>query len=191
MQQQGTSDWHESRRGLITASRLGDVLAKPTTKRYRLLLAELRAERAGISIPEEELDKPWFRTGKEYEAEARGVFEFTYGIEVTQTGLLVSGNCGCSPDGLIGDDGGIEIKVRTAPGEHIKTIEKGLPSVYKPQVQGCMMVTGREWWWFVSYYVAIATGKRDLYRVLVKRDEKYIARLRAAVDKFEEELCSV
>lgn len=93
--------------------------------------------------------------------------------------------CGCSPDGLIGDNdtgGGIEIKspyLKT----HVKYLIEGkLPSEYVCQVQGSMYVTGRKWWRFMSYY----RGKPP-FVLTVKRDEEVMKKIDATMGEFYEQ----
>ena len=82
----------------------------------------------------------------------------------------------CKSDGLVGDDGGIEIKC-PLPHNHIAYLRAGdVPGKYIPQIQGCLWITGREWWDFMSYHPAM----EDLI-VRVYRDEAYIKKLADAV----------
>jgi hypothetical protein len=89
---------------------------------------------------------------------------------------MMSFECGASPDGLVGDEGGIEIKC-PLPHTHVSYLRAGdVPSKYIPQIQGCLWITGREWWDFMSYHPAM----EDLI-VRVYRDEAYIKKLADAV----------
>jgi hypothetical protein len=91
--------------------------------------------------------------GSILETEAIPFYEFAFGVEVKRAGFITDDamQYGCSPDGLIGEDSGIEIKAPSAP-VHLKYLLDGvLPEEYGPQVQGCMFVTGRPRWTFMSY----------------------------------------
>jgi hypothetical protein len=87
---------------------------------------------------------------------------------VVEVGLCLHDEfeCGASPDGLVGDDGGLEIKC-PLPHTHVSYLRAGdVTGKYIPQIQGCLWITGREWWDFMSYHPAM----EDLI-VRVYRDE--------------------
>jgi len=179
--EQNTPEWHVARLGIPTASNFGRILTptgKPSTQAegYRLkLLAEWL-----MGQPTEERVTEWMASGAELEAEARAWYEMETGQEIIQAGFCLddSGTFGCSPDGLIAG-GGIEIKC-PAPNTHVGyLLGRKLPTEYIPQVQGSMLVTGAQWWTFVSYHPDLPP-----LRVLVERDQKYIDLLRAALTKF-------
>src|SRR5262249_4377321 len=88
------------------------------------------------------------------EPEARRYYEFETGSDVREVGFCMSdcGRFGCSPDGLVGDDGGLELKHPKAATQ-IKYLDAGVvPPKYLPQVHFSLFVTRREWWDFMSYY---------------------------------------
>lgn len=180
--EQGTQEWHEARRGLFTASRFGDLLADPSTARYQAYLDEVFNEIVGV--PDfDDGHKPWFSHGTEWEEEARGSYEFETGTEVREVGFIVSDQLdyvGCSPDGLIDPDGGIEIKSRKSRAAYLKSVKAGVDSIHLPQIHGCMWVTGRAWWDYVSYFKSPESMDHDLHIHRVYRDEKYINRLTSA-----------
>jgi len=118
--------------------------------------------------------------GTELEPEAREMYEFIKEVEVSEVGFCLHDtlDAGCSPDGLIAEDGGLEIKC-PAPATHVEYLKAGvLPSKYKQQVMGCLWITGREWWDFVSYHPTMKT-----LIVRVERDEEYITALEECVTK--------
>ncbi|RYG93460.1 MAG: exonuclease [Alphaproteobacteria bacterium] len=120
--------------------------------------------------------------GKEMEAEARAWYAMTY-APVEQVGFIRLGRAGASPDSLVGDAGGLEIKT-AMPTVHLPRLRKGeLPNEHRAQVQGNLWISGRQWWDFMSYW----PGLPPLV-IRVPRDEAYIAKLAAAVDAFNEEL---
>jgi len=90
---------------------------------------------------------------------------------------------GASPDGLIGSDGGIEIKCPKASTAVRYMVEDKLPDIYKPQVQGNLWICEREWWDFVVYHPSM-----DLFVTRVYRDEAYIKKLETHITAFVEEL---
>lgn len=195
---QGTREWMDARSGIITASRLGDVMARKGTKRRNRYLREIVLELRGAG--DIDTSQPWFEHGRDWEAEARGEFEWETGLTVSEVGLIMHPNLnyvGASPDGLVTDNdniatAGLEIKCRTSWEAHQK-ISKGLPPEYRPQVQGGMMVTGLERWFFVSYYRKAFPSKgggklHDLRWIIVERDDDYIERMHAACVDFWNEV---
>lgn len=137
--------------------------------------------------PEEEgYSNAHMERGKVMEDEARDFYAFTRGVEPISVGFIREGNAGCSPDSLIGETGGLEIKSAIASVQIERLEKQELPSEHKAQVQGSLWVTGREWWDFLSY----AEGLPPLV-VHVERDEEYIAKLATAVEKFNSELADL
>jgi hypothetical protein len=118
--------------------------------------------------------------GNELEPRARDYYELATGNTVVETGFCLNDkyNYGVSPDGLIGDNGGIEIKCPSPP-VHVAYLRAGvLPTKYKQQVQGCLLVTEREYWDFLSYHPSMPA-----MLVRVERDDDYIELLQAEVEK--------
>lgn len=181
---QRSEAWYEARRGIPTCSRFDSILTpkkgEPSAAQ-ETLIDELIAE--SIFPPEEgAIYTPHtaeMEQGMRLEAEARCSYEldFAKGQPVTEVGFLLHdcGLFGGSPDALVGEDGGVEIKC-PAPKTHIGYVRDGvLPLAYKGQVHGHLIVTGRKWWDFFSY----ARNLPPLY-VRVTRD--------AFTDKLEAEL---
>jgi len=188
VRQQGDNQWRSGRRGRLTASRFGDALAKHPTKRHRQLITDKVDELLGLAMFDND-DPPWFLHGKKLEPEARGMYEWERGVEVyVPEDPIVHPDLdfvACSPDGLVGDDGGIEIKCRASISIWLRESKKGLDSVYRPQVQGNLWVTGREYWDFINYFRDWRAGG-DIRRMAVERvyrDDKYIAKLQQACNE--------
>ena len=190
--EQGTDSWLLERAGNVSAScfhmiftATGSRTTGETRKRY---LYQLAGERIS-GAPEEGFETEWMVRGRELEADARLSFEGRNGVLVQQVGLVYpddSDTISCSPDGLISGDIGFEAKCPKLS-THIGYLDGGkLPTKYKPQVQGSMVVTGYDQWWFVSYHPAI----RPL-EVLVDRDEKYCSLLDEAVREFDAEVSTL
>jgi predicted phage-related endonuclease len=186
--EQGTADWQQLRCGCPTASRFADVLAKGrgggesvTRRKYLLsIVAERLTQEVSESYSNAHMDR-----GKALEAEARDLYSFRTGADVRQVAFIRNTQigAGASPDGLIGDDGMLEIKTRL-PELHLELLlTGGLPSEHKAQVQGQMMIAGRQWVDYVSYW-----PKLPLYVIRVERDEEYISLLRASVKVFSDEV---
>lgn len=186
--EQGSQEWIDARVGRVTASCFSDVLAKGkgvTRKKYmRSIVAERLTGKAAEGF------SSWdTKRGKEQEPFARMSYEARTGNLVNEVGFIKHPVllAGASPDGLIDDDGGAEIKA-VIPTVQIETIEHGsYPTTHKAQIQGNLWITGREWWDFVSYSPTMPEPLRTyIYRV--HRDEKYITELEKAVIKFLEEV---
>lgn len=91
--------------------------------------------------------------GRATEAKARRYYEHTKEVTVRQVGFCKTddGRFGCSPDGLVDPDGGLELKCPNRD-THLLYLMKGeVPTEYMCQVHGCLIVTGRRWWDFMSY----------------------------------------
>ena len=179
--EQGSPEWLAARLGIPSASMFAKLV---TTKGIWSASADayinqLVAERL-TGEREEVFQSHHMLRGTELEPDARDLYSLISDAEVTEVGFCLHDtlSAGCSPDGLIGEEGGLEIKA-PAPATHVEYLRGGvLPSKYKQQVMGCLWITGREWWDFVSYH---PTMKPLIVRV--ERDEEYIAALEKCVTK--------
>lgn len=126
------------------------------------------------------------QTGIELETSAREYYEIVKGCIVTEVGFVErDDNIGASPDGLVGEKGGLEVK-SPIPSTHIEYRLSGkFPTIYKPQVQGNLWVAEKEWWDFVSYCPGMP---KPFFCVRVERDEEYIKELAIQVEIFVTEL---
>ena len=181
--EQGSDAWLQARLGLPTASRFADVMAKGEGKTRARYLHELAAETIRGTVEPDGYSNAHMERGKAQEDEARQLYAFMTDCEPKQVGFNRNGRVGASPDSLIGDDGGLEIK--TALGHiQIERLKTGkLPPEHRAQVQGNLWISERQWWDFVSY----SPGLPPLI-VRVDRDEAYIITLKYAVEAFNEEL---
>jgi hypothetical protein len=179
---QGTPEWHIIRCGKPTASNFGKILTatgKASTSAQGYMDSLLADWLAGE--PADAMEATfWMERGVETEDEARQAYSIITGREVQQVGFCMEDGerWGCSPDGLVGGDGGLEIKCPKAS-TLISYYRSGCPAEYRPQIQGCMMVTDRAWWDFMGYHPSL----RPLI-VRVERDEQYIIQQREALEKF-------
>ena len=179
--EQGSPEWLAARLGIPSASMFAKLV---TTKGIWSASADayinqLVAERL-TGEREEVFQSHHMLRGTELEPDARDLYSLISDAEVTEVGFCLHDtlSAGCSPDGLVGAEGGLEIKA-PAPATHVEYLRGGvLPSKYKQQVMGCLWITGREWWDFVSYH---PTMKPLIVRV--ERDEEYIAALEKCVTK--------
>jgi len=153
---QGTTAWLEARLGVPSASQFSRIITPATLKPsasagpYALQLATEWA----LGMPEDDTQSQWMDRGNEQEDEARSWYGFTRDVEVRQVGFCRrdDGLVGASPDGLVGDDGGIEIKVLAAKNHLAMLLDPARFEVaHRMQVQGGLLVTGRSWWDLIAY----------------------------------------
>ena len=125
--------------------------------------------------------------GIENEPHARNAYEMETGNLVTEIGFVeLNEYVGCSPDGLIGDDGMVEIKCPNTS-THIEYILDGrVPPEYVLQIQTQLWVANRHWNDFVSFDPRVPC--RSLFIVRAERDESKIAEIQDAVDVFVKEM---
>lgn len=198
---QGTPEWLQARVGRVTASRVADILAKtktgPSASRAGYL-GELVAERlTGVSAaPAYQNDD--MRRGIELEPAARFAYEVATGRAAAECGLVLHPTlmAGASPDGLVGDDGLLEIKCpRTHI--HIEYLEgRRAPPKYLPQMAWQCICTERSWVDFVSYdprmperlqiFVARYTPEMDYLKALTADVTEFIAEIDSKVKALSE-----
>jgi len=182
--EQGSDEWFAVKRGKVSASHFSEVLNKGAGR--GLYMRKLAAERL-TGLTEQGYSNKAMEFGVETEAEAKEYYSQSTGIDVELVGFVeVNDWVGCSPDGLIGDDGLIEVKCPLGSTHIDYIIKNKLPAGYVPQVQGQLWVTDRKWCDFVSYVPSMTSKPAHIIRV--KREEDYIDELIWKVDKFVEEL---
>lgn len=153
---QGSDAWHQLRLGKVTASRVADVVARtksgPSASRANYM-AELIAERL-TGQAAEKFTSAAMDWGTEKEADARAAYQFRTDAEVVEVGFVLHPtitDSGASPDGMVGDDGLVEIKCPNTA-THLETLlGQSVPAKYVTQMQWQMACTGRPWCDFVSY----------------------------------------
>lgn len=181
---QGSEAWLQARCGKATASEFSSILTKGQGKTRASYLRRVLAERL-VGKPLETYRNGHMDRGIEQEPFARMAYEASTGRMVEEVGFIQheSLDTGCSPDGLVGDDGGAEIK-SVIPTVQVETILRGgYPPEHAPQIQGNLWITKRQWWDFCSYCPDMPERLR-LYTYRVQRDEKYIATLAVEVRAF-------
>lgn len=154
---QESADWMLARCGMFTASRASDLMARtksgPSASRGNLL-ALLAIERL-TGHPVETYQNDAMRRGNELEGEARDAYSFSTGIPVQESGFVVNDalpRTGCSPDGLVGDDGLVEIKCPASMAKHLEALRSNSHAhEYRWQLQHQLLVTERQWVDAVSY----------------------------------------
>lgn len=181
---QGDLEWTRLRLGRPTASEF-DALLTPefksrTGEGVRTYLAEKVAEKwLGHALPG--FSSYSTEQGQLLEHEALSWFAFDHDCTPRQVGFVESadGRCGCSPDALIGDDGGLEIKCPEAHTHTAYLLDGTLPKKYAAQVHGSLYVTGRKSWTFLSY-------RRGFPKLVltIERDEEIMSKIAAALAPF-------
>lgn len=181
--EQGSTEWFAARLGIPTASMFDKIITttcqpSKSAQNYAFTVA---GERLSGRI-EEGYSNDSIERGRELEPVAREFYEFVSGHQVDQVGLVYKDEArlfSCSPDGLVGENGGIEIKCPSI-GVHTRYLYGNkCPTDYYQQVQGCLYVTGRKWWDFISYYP-------DVEPLIVRcyPDEKFQEALDEELKKF-------
>lgn len=191
--EQESQGWMQDRAGKFTASRASDLMAKtktgPSASRGNLI-ALLAVERLTGQCVETYTNAAMQR-GIDTEAEARDAYSFAKGVAVDECGFIphpTLPNVGASPDGLLGDDGLLEIKVPASMAKHLDALRTGAHAVeYRWQLQHQLMVTGRAYVDAVSYDPRFPDGLQ-LAVTRVLRDEAAIAELLAEIEKADAEV---
>ena len=187
---QGSPEWMACRAGIPTASGFDQIITtrgEPSKSRLKYMY-RLAAERI-TGVKEEAYQNGAMQRGVELEAEARKMYELMTGNEVLTVGLCYQDKkklFGCSPDGLIGEDGALELKCPSSAVHISYLLDNKLPTEYFCQVQGQLFVTGRKYVDFMSYYPGI---KPLIVRVVP--DMKFITALRVELELFVKELAEV
>lgn len=181
---QGEAEWLTLRIGRVTASEIHNLVTPlfkvkdgdgPKTYLYTKLAEAYR----GKPLPG---FSSWAtEQGQELEDEARKWYSLEFDEKIKNCGFVESDDhkCGCSPDGLIGDDGGLELKAPEAT-NHVRYLIDGVaPKDYIAQIHMAMFVTGRPWWKFVSYHRGFPA-----FALTIQRDEEICAKIGEALAKF-------
>ena len=181
---QGTVEWLAVRAGKVTASEFDSVLAQGrngVSKTRQTYLYKLAGEIITGQVVESYSNANMER-GKVMEDEARAWYELMHN-PVEQVGFIEEGPTGYSPDGLIGEQGALEIKTKFPHLLIPVLLSEDFPAEHKAQCQGGLLVSGREWIDLVCYWPGMPVAVHRAYR-----DEVYIADLRKAVSALVEEL---
>jgi len=193
--EQGSQEWLQARAGKVTASRVADIVAKgkpgaesASRRDYR---AQLVAEILTGRPQEDGYSNEAMRWGTEQEPIARAAYEVSKGLFVDQVGLVIHptiNRAAASPDGLVGEDGLLEIKCpKTAT--HLQTLsDRRIPKQYEPQMLWQMACTGRQWCDFVSYdprlpdHLQVFIGRLNRDEDRIKELEQQVTDFLAEVD---------
>jgi putative phage-type endonuclease len=192
LMEQGTEAWFNIRIGKVTASRVADVLAKTKTGYSTTrdnYMAQLVCERL-TGQKGESFTNAAMQHGTETEPLARAAYEARYDVLVDEVGFVSHPTIemsGASPDGLVGEDGLIEIKCPNTA-THIETLlSESVPNKYYTQMQFQIACTGRKWCDFVSFDNRLPT-ELQMFVKRVPRDDMYIRLIEDEIVKFLAEL---
>lgn len=207
--EQGSAQWLHERVGRITASRIGEAMSKykaleprkdgqprkndrsaQETAERRVYRIDLVAERLTRRTTEN-FNTPEMQWGRDYEDDARLAYELHAGVMVERVGFILHPNIdfiGASPDGLVSQDGGIEIKCpKTAT--HVRWMQEGVvPEEHIPQIDCNLLCSGRQWWDFVSYDPRLEDEGLDIFVVRRFRDEAAIAALESEAFRMNDDV---
>ena len=190
--EQRTDEWFAARLGKVTASKVSDVVAKTksgygasrATYMSQLLVERLTGTRT------EFYSNAAMQWGTDTEPQARAAYEFITNNSVIEEGFIPHPTIemsGASPDGLVNDDGMLEIKCPNTS-THVQTLlNEKIPKKYVDQMQWQMACAEREWCDFVSFDPRMPEGN-DFFCTRLKRDDKRIADLESEVTDFLDEL---
>lgn len=183
---QGSDAWKQLRCGLITGSKIADVMQEKKGTGYDNYLAQLVVERLTGCVTET-FKNAYMERGNEDEEAARDCYSFFTGNDVDQIAFIKHPTIDCfgvSPDGLIGDDGMVEIK-RKIPALHIKYIlQNRIPPEYVKQMTAELACSGRKWNEFVSYCPEMPENMQ-LFICRMERDETAIKVMEQSVIEFD------
>ena len=190
--QQRTSEWFAQRLGKVTASKVADVIAR-TKSGYSAsrenYLAQLVVERFTGTVAES-YSNAAMQWGTDQEPFARAAYENATGVLVEECGFILHpeiSESGASPDGLVGDDGLIEIKCPSTATMIDQLLTETVPGKYITQMQWQMSCTGRQWCDYVCFDPRMPDGLQ-LWIRRVDRDEAYIVMLADEIRKFLSEV---
>lgn len=205
---QRSDEWFAARAGKITASRMNDVMVerergefksgprkgqqKPQPKALTDYAHQLAAERLTMR-PRKQVKAAALAWGQTVEPAAVAAYQAETGVIVTPAEFTLHplyDFIGASPDFLVGDDGGGEIKSPESSEVHLETLLTGLPPEHIEQIQGGLWVTGRKWWDFVSFHPDFPDSHR-IYIQRIPRDDEYIERLESACLQMEADVQAI
>lgn len=193
--EQKTPEWYFERLGKLSGSDFHVFLGDSAAKQDKIW--EKISERKWMDTDSEEFFSPYTERGSMLEHEARRIYSATYEVPVREVGLVEEDGefdtwAVCSPDGLVGDDGIIEIKCLVAKYHNQYTTPSSkkygyISPQYKTQVQFNLLVTGRKWCDFIYYH-----PRAGLFVKRIEPDPKYQEKikvaLREAIKTIEENL---
>ena len=187
--QQNTEEWLEMRKGVVTSSSMACIMAhygKDFGDPAKKLAEQIALERFNNKrIEKNSYTSEAMTRGHELEPIARELYELETLQEVKNGGFFTDGRRGDSPDGLIGEDGVLEIKC-VEFSSHFKVLKKGgYDTSYKWQIHNHIWTSNRKWCDFVSFCPDFPEEKQ-IYIFRVERDEEIIKQMKERYEQFED-----
>lgn len=190
--EQKTDEWFTARLGKVTASRVADVMAKTKTgysASRENYMAQLVVERL-TQTKAESFTNAAMQWGTDQEPFARAAYEAAQGVMVEEVGFMSHPDiemAGASPDGLVGDDGMVEIKCPNTAGMIEALLTQKVPAKYFAQMQMQMACAGRQWCDYVVFDPRMPV-KAQLFVKRVPRDDVFIKEMETEIVKFLSEV---
>jgi len=186
--EQGTEEWLQARSGKLTGSDFHHYFGKSEKKKTMLRIKA--GERITGQLSDNELfNNKHMERGHEQEQSAIDTYSFESGNEVKQIGFTeLNDFVGCSPDGLVGDHGIIEVKSQDF-NRFIKLMQDQKPDpIYRTQIQFNLYATDRKWCDFISYNPKF---KNPIQIIRIERDEEYIEKIKTTIEEVNQEIDSI
>lgn len=186
--EQGDLEWRKIRSGIPTASNFQKIQAKGEGKTRTAYMLDLVGARITGEVPDGFSNEHTER-GHEWEPEVRSLYSLMHDVEprqvgfVRNTGICPLGPIGASPDSLIGDKGGLEIKTRLPRLQIELLLANKMPPTHMAQVQGEIAVGDLDWIDFVSY-----SRGMPVFTSRINRDGNYIVNMMREINQFYEEM---
>jgi putative phage-type endonuclease len=185
--EQGSLEWFSACCGNVGASSISHIITSTgeRSKSRTDYMLELASEKI-TGKRDETFYNIHMKNGNEREESARDLFSMLYDVEIQKVGIAYKDEnktFHCSPDGLIGNNQGIEIKSPMMKIQAKRLLSGQLPTEYFSQIQMSLYVTERDLWYFVSHY----EGLKPLI-IECRRDEAFIKKLEEELNVFNEEL---
>lgn len=198
---QNSDEWYSLRVGRVTSSKFPVIMAHDPEDKWGDPAKRYAAQKAieritGKKAYESQMKNEHLDRGHEQEPIARRAYEDRFFVDVTNGGFFDHGTWGDSPDGLIGDDGVIEIKSVIAP-VHYATLKRGsVDPSYKWQIAGHIEATGRDYCDFVSYCSEFPEERqlfvyritRDMFKDEIKRLQERRAKFLDYIKTIEDDI---
>ena len=194
---QGTDEWLGLRKGRVTSSKLGVIMAnygKAFGDPAKKLMVNMAAERVtDIMSPKSTYSNKYIDAGHEFEPVAIKEYERENFVDITKGGYFYTDIRGDSPDGLMGDDYVVEVKsqILTSHYDLIRNPGK-YPPQYKYQIQWHLMMSGRPKCLFISYcYEPHCPENKRLYSTIVERDQFLVDKIEFRLKEWEQQIKAV
>lgn len=193
--EQRSNAWHSIRLGRFTGTRMGSLLSAKSTAKYQDAIFDVVSEIITSDYSEIRVTED-MQNGIDTEPLARNEYECLFGVDVKEVGFITPENefsdwIGISPDGLINGNGLLEIKCPKAK-THLGYIKSNkMPTIYYPQVQSQLYVSGREWCDFMSFvenmkpFIVRVHPDAEFFALLEKELRIAIDMVKATLDYYE------